>query len=342
MCTALEIERIPTVGTPPSVRSHTYNAVVDQNQIYTFGGGLYPKLHNDFWKFNTTGNCWEEIAYTTPEAPEPREKHVMFFLQNELYVYGGRTGSGLTGDMWKFNFKQKAWKVFYTEETPSPRVRAAVTQSSDKAWVFGGYTEEGFTNELFEFSGGKWKQLENLGSVPKARYNPQVVYWNNKLFVWGGVDQDNYLDNELYCYDLSTSSWSKVALDEKPVGRFLHGMVVYKDYLYLILGWSSTLAKDLGDIWRIYLPELKEWEFVLESEYPRDGFAMVLNKDSLYLFFGYVVSDYSNEGIELNLSSMQFKTISPHFLSPPPRKRHSLVRINSDLWLFGGQSSDSE
>lgn len=343
LCTAFKVQRIPSVGTPPSIRSHSYNSFIHENHIYVFGGGLLGELHNDLWKFSLSGNYWERIIYNTPEAPEPREKHALFFLQGKLYVYGGRTANGLTGDMWEFDFEQKAWQKLYdTGETPPPRIRTAVTQSSYKTWIFGGYTEEGFTNELFEFSEGKWKQLENLGAVPKARQNPQIAYWNNKLFAWGGIDEEDYLDNELYYYDLSTSTWSKVALDEKPLGRFLHGMVVREDYLYLIFGWNPELGEDLGDIWKIHLPELSKWEFLVESEYARDGFAMTLKDDSVYMIFGYVVSDYSNAGLKLDLSSMSVQVISPHFLSPPPRKRHSLIRINSELWLFGGQSSESK
>ena len=73
---------------------------------------------------------------------------------------------------------------------------------------------------------------------------------SNKLFVFGGQDDDNNKLGDLWCYDMSKCGWSQIKCNEGdywPCPRSGHSAVVWNSKMY-IFGGIYELTKELNDL----------------------------------------------------------------------------------------------
>jgi len=332
----LEVARIPQSGTPPQPR-YQAKAVPCPEGLIIFGGSDFLEQFDDMWKFNFEAEIWEEVYYSTSEVPESRDEHLFFYLRDKYYLVGGKTLNGIAGDMWKFDLDTRSWSKF---QDLVPRLGATFAQTEDKAWIFGGYTDRGYSNSLFEFDGTTWKELNTTGNTPSGREGAKMVYWNNKLVVWGGIEEKGYSDTTLHFYDLTTGVWSELRTSETPPARSYYELYVHGNYLYLLFGFLRSENSDLGDIWQINLESPQKWEFLKNSSFPRDGFAVLKDSSWAYLVGGFAENKHTNQVLKMDLETLNFTEVTSHFEYPSPRKHHTMTTIDTGIWLFGGESSN--
>lgn len=338
---ALELSMIPQTGTPPEPR-YEPKAVKFGDSLFMFGGDTKEVLLNDMWKFNLTSNTWSQVIYTGTEIPQERSGHTMFVNQGRIYLYGGRTQLGLSGETWKFNLEQETWERLKIESPPF-RAWPGIAYTDEKAWILGGSSSNYVTNELYEFSGEKWTKLGSKGDVPSEVERCDLVYWNNKLITWGGVGRDRLFTNlDLYFYDLSTSTWTV----SKPLNRLkakhFPGFFVHNDWLYSAFGYDDFGFNYITEIWKLDLNNPVKWELAKNASIGGDGFALVKDGNKAYVLHGFLNNKNRNGIYELDLPSLNISELSPDFLSPKPRKLHSMLAIDSKFWLFGGKGSSGE
>ena len=108
-------------------------------------------------------------------------------------------------------------------------------------------------------------------------------------------------------------------------------------------GWSNEESMDIDQIAKVSLTNYK-WQ-VLEvnkkNDYlkiPRDSYGFACLDDQVYMLGGYSAYGIRNSLVMFNLSSspLEYLVVSPDYLSPSPRMKHSFVPINSKFFLFGG------
>lgn len=122
--------------------------------------------------------------------------------------------------------------------------------------VFGGFVNGSRVNDLVGFerngnlidgdllSGGK-----SATKCPAPRASHTSVVHNDKLYVFGGQDDDNNKLGDLWCYDFTQSSWNKheTAKDEfVPGARSGHTACVFGNKMF-IFGGILELTKELND-----------------------------------------------------------------------------------------------
>jgi hypothetical protein len=81
----------------------------DCYRMYIFGGANSAessgrKFFNDLWEYDLAQNRWTELVPKNPDfSPEPRASHVMFLVDDCIYIWGGYSARGLLNDMWTFD-----------------------------------------------------------------------------------------------------------------------------------------------------------------------------------------------------------------------------------------------
>lgn len=73
---------------------------------------------------------------------------------------------------------------------------------------------------------------------------------DQKMYVFGGQENDNKKLNDLWQFDLQTCQWSQVdqsTSDYKPTPRSGHSTIVYGEKMY-IFGGILELTKELNDL----------------------------------------------------------------------------------------------
>lgn len=139
-----------------------------------------------------------------------------------------------------------------------------------------------------------------------------------------------------------TGIWTRI----EPLGIRLNNVTDnslcrYKDDLYSILGWDTTIEIPIYSIYKINLSsgtyqmeeisiakeDMAEWSFGYDC------------KDSMmYLFGGGSLAGYYNTLAELDLSQsvLQFKIVSEPMNVPTARRGHAMEAYDDKLYLFGG------
>ena len=140
-----------------------------------------------------------------------------------------------------------------------PRDDHAMFDTGDgKFIVFGGFVDGSRVDEVicFEPTTASVKAELMAGGQaggcagPCVRASHSNVIHNNKLYVFGGQDDDNNKLGDLWTFDLGSKQWAEVSDDEsgfKPIARSGHTAVVWGQKMY-IFGGILELTKELNDM----------------------------------------------------------------------------------------------
>jgi len=123
--------------------------------------------------------------------------------------------------------------------------------------VFGGFVNGSRVNQLVGFersgkgiSGDLLAGSEQSVSNPAARASHSSVVYQDKLYLFGGQDDDNNKLGDLWEYDFTQSKWNELTPSEedefKPTPRSGHTCVVQGTKMY-IFGGILELTKELND-----------------------------------------------------------------------------------------------
>jgi len=143
--------------------------------------------------------------------------------------------------------------------------------------VFGGFVNGSRTNELAKFSmadsGSQVISAQMLqenstqGNLPKPRASHSSTAWNDKLYVFGGQDDDNNKLEDIWEFDTASGSWREIQIQEgdvKPLCRSGHTAVTYADKMW-IFGGILELTKELNDM---IVFDFKQMKFVQGEQQP--------------------------------------------------------------------------
>lgn len=256
----------------PSVREHPAGGIVNNNDIYVYGGAsLEDEFSSDFWIYDISQQKWAFISDLGWEV-------VLDTIGKESL-------------------------------TAHPGGRNRMASSVDKngnIWLFGGLYKDRNTNEISARS-DLWKyntktkkftyfgDNENSENKPSARYRTRA--WtdkNNNLWMYGGaLDNPSFTTsyNDLWKYDIATNEWTFMTGNKNisyckncpngvyPGTAYMTGTQYYprarSDYGY----WQDSLGNvwiyggyaeshgvdEFGDLWR-FTPSTNEWSLISGNE----------------------------------------------------------------------------
>ncbi|WAC41293.1 kelch repeat-containing protein [Pedobacter sp. SL55] len=262
------VSKTPNTNIRPGGRSGI-NSVVIGDDIYTFGGQGYGtdgtslgsgKL-NDFWKYNITSNTWTLLRGVLTNAgatvigskgsvddgsfaPRSRSNACLAAVGTDIYLFGGE-GTGVTGDLWKWDTLTSKWLWLTGENgattavnvglndptnTPSARQGSAFVAIGTKIYLFGGTTnantETNMQNDLwvYDTATGFWNLITPSNAAPPIRKDVQGWAAGGNLYIFGGVSRadgtTSKVVNDLWKYDPVANSWTKLKGEAAPAGTY--------------------------------------------------------------------------------------------------------------------------
>eukprot|EP01135_Chromosphaera_perkinsii_P000241 Nk52_evm10s62 gene=Nk52_evmTU10s62 len=288
---------------------------------------------------NTTNVFKEMLAIG--EQPDKRVSGHSFVRRPktlEFYQFGGESASSHSGDFHVFNYTEQLWHMvakFQSGSTPGPRSFHGSFIFDDHLYIYGGRNSslDGIFEDMWKwsFSSKTWTQLSFSGNSPGKRQAFCYTSHESKFYIFGGVNRDIQLSNELWEFDAATDTWSQISLQghiPQPLQRCsLTPMVSNKTSilsLYMFGGESFTGVTNF--MYRI-TPSTKESVLL-----PSDGTvppgtslhqAQVINGDHIAIFAGK-----SSVGNIATSKTFVFDTstwIWSSYLSPLPHAMHSFA-----------------
>ncbi|CEM13230.1 unnamed protein product [Vitrella brassicaformis CCMP3155] len=211
---------IESQGTTPSPR-HSHSAVEYNHSMYVFAGydGNY---RSDFHEFNFAQRKWAPVQVKNQnQAPKARYRTSAVVWKDTMLVFGGHDGAKHLNDFYEYNFEERIWTQIEQGGKmgpPSPRDSHIAVIHGDSMHLFGGSTGQA-RNDLFEFrlDTREWHEVKpalpntSLSPVqgrtaastqeaiqkatPCPRFCHTGVVYNNSLYIFGGYDGQNRLND---------------------------------------------------------------------------------------------------------------------------------------------------
>ena len=207
-------------------------------------------------------------------------------LNNEIIVTGGKDKNGKVTN--RIFLLQNEELNEYTKMISS-RYLATVASYQKTLIVVGGRNDHNETissTELFDSSTAEWYTADNL-SVPHSELKSVIV--DNLLYLLGGLNQDGYPSQAVFCTPLDTLSshqlnWS--SQQDTPWCRSAPVSIEGRNLL-AIGGWKKVENVCTNKIY-ILNKISHNWKVIGQIPSPRDGLAAVsLAKNSIVLVGGY-------------------------------------------------------
>jgi N-acetylneuraminic acid mutarotase len=96
-----------------------------------------------------------------------------------------------------------------------------------------------------------WKKCgEGSPTKPSPRASQSAVVYNNKCYIFGGMDEDNTKFGDLWELDLTTDMWKEITLPNGspcPQPRSGHSANIFNGKMY-IFGGILELTKELNEM----------------------------------------------------------------------------------------------
>ena len=233
-----------------------------------------------------------------PRLPLRRNGHGACFLNDNLYVFGGKTnlgsGSGST-NVWMFNSDSAKW----INKAPMPVANChfGITVYNNKAYIIGGAKVYGYNNgvhlnTLYVYDPGtdSWEQKADM---LLNRCDVSAVTYNNRIWAMGGWIPGKEGIKVVEVYDPATDTWKR-AKDM----RYDHSgaaACVFKEHIYMNGGYLGEANVEA------YNPTLNDWIKITKMNQPRAYHATCVVGDRIYGIGGNRrdMTPHSVSGIEV-------------------------------------------
>eukprot|EP00531_Pseudo-nitzschia_arenysensis_P007626 CAMPEP_0116118718 /NCGR_PEP_ID=MMETSP0329-20121206/2256_1 /TAXON_ID=697910 /ORGANISM="Pseudo-nitzschia arenysensis, Strain B593" /LENGTH=462 /DNA_ID=CAMNT_0003612369 /DNA_START=89 /DNA_END=1474 /DNA_ORIENTATION=+ len=249
-------------------------------------------------------------------------------IDGTLFVMGGKetNNSDPINDLFSIDLPQDLKMLTETKWkslAPMKEARDAFVCASDSRYiyVFGGSDGAGVslgTAERFDIKTNQWEILPKLPGG--ARQYPAIGMIGNKIYIIGGIDEDENPLASTIVFDVSKQEWESNNVSDMEMARFGASSVVVDHFIIVIGGWhkhfraTAEVFDTIENAWTLTTVHLEE-----EKALSTVGF---FKKRNTIILAGGVLLD--DEGPEVvNTVEMQF-AYQTGFL-PRKTKRYSMV-----------------
>ncbi|KAI3389455.1 hypothetical protein SNEBB_011472 [Seison nebaliae] len=207
--------------------------------------------------------------------PSRRSGHRMVATATDLWLWGGydnRTFPQVFAELWRYNILTRVW---YQQKTTgdipvdlcaSP---AICLVGSDYLMLYSGTSEvfsENLRSEVYQLSltTFQWKKRKFTSVVsdeidqPPRVYGGTIFYYNQKIYIIGGIDGHQQYYSKLFEIDLDADTIQCRATFMKTTGFYRAEPAIWKDKLYLFGG--STHQRQVRSLNEIPVMNLMTFE----------------------------------------------------------------------------------
>ena len=194
-----------TISPNPGIRYGSYFWQDDSNNfLYLFGGKSDTNtILEDAWRFNTKDETWESVELSGEEF-SLKDDGVAVKISDYVYFFEGKEFLRL--DLSSLTVKT----VSSSGDYPEKREDFVMWPHGNKIHLFGGRVNSQFYNDFWTFDTDEevwFKNSENSGNLPEARWGS--AFWANDgdLFMFGGKTEDSSSPtNDLWLYSVKNST----------------------------------------------------------------------------------------------------------------------------------------
>lgn len=267
---------------------------------------------------------WTVLA-PTGSIPNSTEGAQIAVIDTSLIVCGGQSQIKHF-DIRVLDMKILKWKILRVPHGPSGRLGHTMVSYKHKLIVFGGWTtndsmQRKTTNKMYYLSlnKNKWDRLPNEGSPPAPRQYHAAAQLGKTMIVYGGIDYNSKVRDDLYIYDIKEQKWNAPELNVlSDPGCRSHCSLTPVFHQSLKALYNFSIYK---------IPKLRE-EFTL--------------KNSAFYLFGGLTADARPcnliHALYIRAGSLIWSEVKCNGVGPSPRYSHTAQSIHNSLFIYGGRN----
>ena len=297
---------------------------------------------------------WSEIV-TTGNVPELKNSSAVYdAVTNKIFVFGGRTITGISAELWALDLSSNNWNKLLPAGT-GPQARytanALLDSSGRKIIIWSGQVEAGaLYNDVWEYdiNANSWALLwtnGNTSGAPLQRYGTASVFdpISRQVVNFAGFTTSGRFEDS-WSFNIDSMKWQDRTQAVHPPKRCLHSVVYLPSSRRMII-YAGQQTGPLDDIWSLDLNQ-NTWTDLTPPVKPSPRFwnsTVTTGETSIIIFGGLNSPDVLQDMWKFNLSSNSWEMIVQGSPVPPARWGHSAVYIKSQdrMIIFGGEGSVS-
>ncbi|KAK6203638.1 uncharacterized protein RJT21DRAFT_119803 [Scheffersomyces amazonensis] len=247
----------------PRYRHAASSISSEKHEIFLMGGLKEGSVFGDTWKIVPDDSSGEITSYSAVSIdvvnhnnPPARVGHSSVLCGNAFIIFGGDTvDTDFNGfpdnNFYLFNINNNKYTIpSHILSKPNGRYGhtigvVSLNNSSSRLYLFGGQLENDVFNDLYFFElntfkspKAKWELVEPLNNFkPPPLTNHSMAIYKNKLYVFGGVYNNEKVSNDLWSYDPLSNKWSQIPTTGNiPLPVNEHSSCVVNDKLFVYGG----------------------------------------------------------------------------------------------------------
>ena len=243
------------------------------------------------------------------DHPSKRWGHSAILNDKSMIIFGGHHPQRTLSNLYSLDFTTLTWSKIEIVGNPPPArdSHSAILYDNTDMIIFGGNGTSNILNDLWSFNlkDKKWNKITSEGKEPGPVSGHFSLLLNNRyMIIYGGINDKNEINKDIFVYDIDINKWSKYEIEEK-YNKYKYGQshCVIDDIMYLFGG------KNINN--KEYSSELYTLKFDVKKD--------------------------SKPNINLSL----IKTVND--LRPKERAFHTCVSYKKKLLIIvGGETKDKE
>lgn len=222
---------------------------------------------------------WQEVL-TIGSVPHLKNHSAIYHPGlNSMFVFGGRTASGISNELWKFDIQAGVWSLV----TPSGNLPSArYTQNAhydslnNRMLIWSGQAQTAVLNDIwaYDFASNSWLELwpdSMISGAPLQRYGTGSVFdpVNKRLITFAGFTTAGRFDDTWF-FHTDTHEWFDRTNSIHPPKRCLHSAVFARDQRKMIV-YAGQDTGPLEDIWQLNIDDFM-WQNITPQVNPPGRF----------------------------------------------------------------------
>lgn len=263
--------------------------------------------------------------------PEGRVGAVAVEYNDKIYIIGGKDNQNnyLTRvDL--YDPVTDIWDTTSIAHINYGRMNAAVIIYNDSIFVIGGKDDSNVLDdvEIYLPAQNNWIEVHHLR---REREGAFAVNFRGRPYVFGGVDDNGYLEDEVEWWDNSTASWIESTIDFNPPRASAFNFV-WSDTLYVFGGFY------FGPLYTsLKLATNGNWISGINLSQPRGNGTTVQLENNAFFIGGQTNTGTTNL---VEIYNCQNSVLTSGTNLPEPRASHTSVIHDNIIYVFGGHSTN--
>tara|TARA_Y100000310_G_scaffold298256_1_gene332059 strand:+ start:802 stop:1788 length:987 start_codon:yes stop_codon:yes gene_type:complete len=268
---------------------------------------------------------------------EARYGHSVANDGDKIYVFGGTTNDGFSGDIEIIDPQTKKSQLLKNKLIPR-RYFSAVWDGKESVYIIGGMSLESrrpYLQSAVEVFNTRTHEVTQAPSHTRATRMNTAVYSDDKIYVFGGTTAGAGLRKGLKhvawvsVYDTKTQQWTES--DDMPLA-FATEAVVYKNAIYLAGGFNG---RKQFDTFYEFTPASSQWRELTPLPVETSAHSMTIINNNLYTFGNY---DEMEQTLRYNFDTGHWSNAN---LPLAPRRHTASTTLGNDIYVIGGTEGRS-